>query len=487
MNAITLIWKQVLKELKLFQTKGNKEDAGEKTDKELQKTLKCHEDKYAVPLPDTALPTGREKEKEAERKQPVRLTQEVRTFLQKQYDFRYNLLTEETEYRPANKRAVPFEPVSKRELNTFCMEAHDQGISCWDKDLSRYIYSTCIPEYHPFRLYMEELPGWDGTDRLEALARRVSDNQLWIKSFHTWMLGLTAQWMGMTGIHANSVAPILVSSEQGRQKSTFCKALIPPALSRYYMDNLKLSAQGKPERLLAEMGLLNMDEFDKYGTQQMPLLKNLMQMANLNICKAYQKNFRNLPRIASFIGTSNRFDLLTDPTGSRRFICIEAEHLRVPERTLGEDGLFYVAFMRQNPSCLGAIQKPLYHYTFARSASLSNSWHPERLQDNFYLSDAVWSVVEDWGLQDSEMHRKKACYCTVRDLQLGIKNVCSGPLSAKERTDWLQKTVKLPRVENAIKNTAVKSFHSRNDRIKLLLLKLHLYRAVIWLSSQRHR
>ncbi|KAA4228053.1 helicase, partial [Bacteroides ovatus] len=216
--------------------------------------------------------------------------------------------------------------VSKRDLNTFCMEAHDQGISCWDKDLSRYIYSTCIPEYHPFRLYMEELPGWDGTDRLEALARRVSDNQLWIKSFHTWMLGLTAQWMGMTGIHANSVAPILVSSEQGRQKSTFCKALIPPALSRYYMDNLKLSAQGKPERLLAEMGLLNMDEFDKYGTQQMPLLKNLMQMASLSLCKAYQKNYRALPRIASFIGTSNRKDLLTDPTGSRRFICVEVEH-----------------------------------------------------------------------------------------------------------------------------------------------------------------
>ena len=63
MNAITLIWRQVLKELKLFQTKGNKEDAGEKTDKELQKTLKCHEDKYAVPLPDTALPTGEKKRK----------------------------------------------------------------------------------------------------------------------------------------------------------------------------------------------------------------------------------------------------------------------------------------------------------------------------------------------------------------------------------------------------------------------------------------
>lgn len=80
MNAITLIWRQVLKELKLFQMKENKEDAVEKTDKEPQKTLKCHEDIYTAPLPDAAPPT--EREKETERKQPVRLTQEVRTFLQ---------------------------------------------------------------------------------------------------------------------------------------------------------------------------------------------------------------------------------------------------------------------------------------------------------------------------------------------------------------------------------------------------------------------
>ena len=55
-------------------------------------------------------------------------------------------------------------------------------------------------------------------------------------------------------------------------------------------------------------------------------MKNLMQMASLSLCKAYQKNYRVLPRIASFIGTSNRKDLLTDPTGSRRFICVEVEH-----------------------------------------------------------------------------------------------------------------------------------------------------------------
>lgn len=76
-----------------------------------------------------------------------------------------------------------------------------------------------------------------------------------------------------TGVHANSVAPILISAEQGRMKSTFCKSLMPRVLQRYYMDNLKLTSEGQAERLLSEMGLINLDEFDKYAEKKMPLLK----------------------------------------------------------------------------------------------------------------------------------------------------------------------------------------------------------------------
>lgn len=198
---------------------------------------------------------------------PVSLTDRVNRFLQSAYDFRYNLLTEETEFRPAGKVGEGFSSVGKRELNTFCLEAHARGIACWDKDISRYLYSTCVPAYHPFLLYMDELPAWDGVDRLEALARRVSSNP----------------------------------------------------------DEVELTSKGNVTRKMSEMGLLNLDEFDKYPASKMPLLKNLMQMANLNLCKAYQRNYRNLPRIASFIGTSNRFDLLSDPTGSRRFLCVEVK------------------------------------------------------------------------------------------------------------------------------------------------------------------
>ena len=151
------------------------------------------------------------------------------------------------------------------------------------------------------------------------------------------MLGLAAQWLGVNQTQANSVAPILISEEQGRHKSTFCRMLMPPQLARYYSDNLKLTAQGNPERLLAEMGLLNMDEFDKFGAQKMPLLKNLMQMSSLNICKAYQKNFRSLPRIASFIGTGLTYCAIrqaaADSSALKRSMILTVPELNIHKST----------------------------------------------------------------------------------------------------------------------------------------------------------
>lgn len=78
------------------------------------------------------------------------LTRNVKEFLTTRYDFRYNLLTDETEFRHAGQRAAPFIPIGKRELNALCIEAHDEGIPCWDKDLSRYVYSSYIRFLSPF-------------------------------------------------------------------------------------------------------------------------------------------------------------------------------------------------------------------------------------------------------------------------------------------------------------------------------------------------
>ena len=52
-------------------------------------------------------------------------------------------------------------------------------------------------------------------------------------------------------------------------------------------------------------------------------LKNVLQKPVVNARQPYKRSIQALHRYASFIATCNNYDLLTDPTGSRRFICIE--------------------------------------------------------------------------------------------------------------------------------------------------------------------
>ena len=260
------------------------------------------------------------------------LMQEVTAFLTSRYRFRFNVLTEETEVTNIANNIpdahLRYAKVDERWMNTLSMEAIETGIDCWDRDIQRFVRSRRISEYHPFTAYFERLPEWDGTDRVSALARRVSDDPVWVNGFHRWMLGLSAQWMQFRPDtnRANSVAPLLVSSRQGLGKSTFCRLLMPDALKSYYTESYDLGSPASAEARLAAYGLINLDEFDKLGVSKMPLLKNLMQASALNIRKAYKRSASALPRIASFIGTSNREDLLVDRTGSRRFLCVSLEH-----------------------------------------------------------------------------------------------------------------------------------------------------------------
>ncbi len=279
---------------------------------------------------------AREQRREERKEQRLRDSMSrLEEHLQTHYDFRYNLLTEQTECARTTDENTgeeieqskrTYRTVDKRLMNTVTYGVVKGGLSLWDKDVSRIVESSMTREYHPFQLYFDNLPEWDGKDRVSELARRVSDSSLWTKSFHRWMLATVAQWMDRNDRRANSVAPILISTRQGWGKSTFCRMLLPTELQRYFTESYDLNAQSSAETKLATCGLINLDEFDKLSVKKMPLLKNLMQMESLNIRKAYKKSSEPLNRIASFIGTSNRRDLLTDSTGSRRFICVELEH-----------------------------------------------------------------------------------------------------------------------------------------------------------------
>ena len=313
--------KDVKKEVGVVSSEGNRKEAAPVFSKNIEKEAGLVPSKEAV-----------------KKAKSCSLMQEVTAFLTSRYRFRFNVLTEETEVADAANitnivNNIPdthlrYAKVDERWMNTLSMEAIETGIDCWDRDIQRFVRSRRISEYHPFTAYFERLPEWDGTDRVSALARRVSDDPVWVNGFHRWMLGLSAQWMQFRPDtnRANSVAPLLVSSRQGLGKSTFCRLLMPDALKAYYTESYDLGSPASAEARLAAYGLINLDEFDKLGASKMPLLKNLMQASALNIRKAYKRSASTLPRIASFIGTSNREDLLVDRTGSRRFLCVSLEH-----------------------------------------------------------------------------------------------------------------------------------------------------------------
>ena len=251
------------------------------------------------------------------------MLERLEAYLFAHYHFRFNLLTEQAEYCP--KGGKDFQLVNQRTLNTLCIEARAAGINCWDKDVSRLLCSQKIADFHPFTHYMEHLPKWDGIDRVTMLAQRVSDTPVWLNGFHRWMLGMAAQWMKLEGQCANAVAPLLISTEQGRCKSTFCSKLLPEELQTFYIDKFDLTSVSGCEQKLSLFGIINLDEFDRYGERSQATLKNLMQLRKLTIRKAHRSYYSQLPRIASFIGTSNQKELLTDTTGSRRFLCVEVK------------------------------------------------------------------------------------------------------------------------------------------------------------------
>ena len=321
------------KVMNIAHSKDIEKEAGLESSKEVEKKI------GVISSEGTRKEAGLESSKEAVKKaKSCSLMQEVTAFLTSRYRFRFNVLTEETEVAEVTNNIpdthLRYTKVDERWMNTLSMEAIETGIDCWDRDIQRFVRSRRISEYHPFTAYFEQLPEWDGKDRVSALARRVSDDPVWVNGFHRWMLGLSAQWMQFrsdtnnanSANRANSVAPLLVSSRQGLGKSTFCRLLMPDALKAYYTESYDLSSPASAEAKLAAYGLINLDEFDKLSASKMPLLKNLMQASALNIRKAYKRSASALPRIASFIGTSNREDLLVDRTGSRRFLCVSLEH-----------------------------------------------------------------------------------------------------------------------------------------------------------------
>ena len=246
-------------------------------------------------------------------------------FLKDRYEFRYNVLMKYTEYKEKNGWH-DFAPVDPRVQKRMTLDVQLADIRVSIKDVRNFLESDYIANYDPIDEYLFQCEGkWDGKDHIRALARTVpTANPHWADWFYIWYLGMVDQWRGINHrLYGNSVAPLLIS-KQGFNKSTFCRRLIPQELQWGYTDNLVLSEKRQVYQAMAQTLLINLDEFNQISPQvQQGFLKNLIQLPNVKMKRPYGGHVEEFPRLASFIATSNMDDILTDPSGNRRFIGVE--------------------------------------------------------------------------------------------------------------------------------------------------------------------
>lgn len=248
------------------------------------------------------------------------------SFLTMRYAFRYNTVLNCTEYRPVALPADSFTPLDPRMLRRIILEVQREGIEVGPNDIRNYIESDYVRQFDPVGDYLASCEGaWDGHDHIGDLARTVpTDAPLWHKWFKTWLLAMVSQWQNQPSrLYGNSVAPLLISP-QGYHKSTFCRRLLPDALKWGYTDSLTLSDRRQVMLAMSQQLLINLDEFNQISPRvQQGFLKNVIQLPSIKAKRPYGTHLEELPRKASFIATSNMTDILSDPSGNRRFIGIE--------------------------------------------------------------------------------------------------------------------------------------------------------------------
>lgn len=129
-------------------------------------------------------------------------------FMNRRYEFRWNTVLGELEFRQRDSIHFHFRPADQRVRSSIGQNALKEGISVWDRDVARYLNSDAIPLYNPIEEYLNSTGHWDGKDRIRALADLVPcNNPYWRELFYRWFLSMTAHWQNIDRQHGNNTSP----------------------------------------------------------------------------------------------------------------------------------------------------------------------------------------------------------------------------------------------------------------------------------------
>ena len=257
-----------------------------------------------------------------------RIARKVKSFFERRYELRYNVMKRAEEFRPRGIDYHPWQPLTERDINRIGQEQMLDCGAAWPIDIKQYAQSSLTPDYNPVHEFLAGCGTWDQRrDYIGQLARRVPCHyEAWPQLFQRWFLGMVAAWLGRSRDYANGVVPMLVGP-QGCRKSTFCKLLLPHALREYYIDDIKLDNAEQVERMLGRMALVNIDEYNAKTDREQAKIKRILTERDVQVRRMRSDQYLMVQRMASFIATTNERQPLNDPTGSRRYLCVEVTGL----------------------------------------------------------------------------------------------------------------------------------------------------------------
>lgn len=251
----------------------------------------------------------------------------IQEYLSKHFYLRKNVVRNLVEYRDKRAKSQKYHPVTDYWENTVWCNLQLSGIFCKISELRSVIHSGFSKEFDPFKSYFSKLPAWDGeTDHIARLASTVSTTrpEYWLTCLRKWLVAAVACAID-TNMENHTV--LLLSGGQGLGKTTWCRNLVPPELREYtYSGNLDPSSKDA-SLLLSDCFLILLDELSGQSSMELNRLKAMITKNYVHERRAYAHNSETYERRASFAATVNDSQVLSDRTGSRRFLCFEAARI----------------------------------------------------------------------------------------------------------------------------------------------------------------
>ena len=240
-------------------------------------------------------------------------------------DYRYNVVTGNIEF--IRKEGSAPEILDDYEMNSLARSLALSDLAYPVGSVRNLLKSDYVQKYDPFRAWLESLPGWDGTtDYILQLAETIdTDNPgLWILSLRKWLTALVASLLDERTINHTM---LVLTGKQGIGKTTWILNLVPDELKDYVFSGT-INPDNKDTLIyLSECMLINLDELENLNKHQLGSIKELITKNQVRIRRPYGTIFENLPRRASFAGSVNSREFLTDTSGSRRFLCFEVSKI----------------------------------------------------------------------------------------------------------------------------------------------------------------